>query len=469
MGQTSPWKTRGSRVASLVASLFLAASSSGQSQQADAPMKGALVYGSARDILAIPGADTLDLVPGGRVVGATEVELPRSVIRKLRIRSGDDPDLRQPFFVFGAGPLLENLQQLPPVPGVVFEPLPTVNLEREQSPPSPCGPRCLPGEPGMPGSVTPRVVIPGWTFPPASPATPRPTTPGLSSGSATPSALTTCVIAARNLRDLAQRQPGCFPGMGTEASQCITPLPATAEYKEYQRACNAPAASFNDTNLSQLAVLTREGDSAPFCSALLVTPTLALTAAHCFNKIRVSQARLHSWSEPDVAIRVTLEPGAGAVSIGIDEGIAVLRLHQAVSNAHNSVCFDNPKASDELRVYGYMAALGETTEPWQGHVQSGVFACSAISTSAIQLGPAIERGCYRHNCQAFGGFSGSPIFAPGPSASCQTLVVGMHMGAVGQTGSLCMGADTNSAASGAVLADAIAPLLPAPSAASPHP
>src|SRR6185436_13414483 len=103
-----------------------------------------------------------------------------------------------------------------------------------------------------------------------------------------------------------------------------------------------------------------------------------------------------------------------------------------------------------------------------GHVQSGVFACSAISTSAIQLGPAIESGCYRHNCQAFGGFSGSPIFASRAPADCRTLVVGMHMAAVGQTGALCTGGTTNSAASGDVLAEAVAHLIPTTSSVSLH-
>jgi hypothetical protein len=401
------------------------------------------------------------------VGGATEVKLPQSVIRKLRIRTGEDPDVRQPFFVFGSEPQLQDLKRLSPVPGVVFEPTPTIS-DDQQLPPSPC-PQCLPAEPGMPGSVTPRLLIPGLTFPPLRSAASRPTIPGLSPGNAAASIVTPCALAARKMRDLAQRQPGCFPGMGTEASQCTTPLPATAEYKEYQRVCNAPAASFNDANLSQLAVLVREGDSAPFCSALLVTPTLALTAAHCFNEIRVSQARLNPWSEPDAAITVTFEAGAAAVSAGLEEGIAALRLQRPVSGAHSSVCFDNPRASDELRLYGYMAALGETAEPWPEHVQSGVFACSAISTSAVQLGPAIERGCYRHNCQAFGGFSGSPIFAPQPPANCRTLVVGMHIGAVGQAGALCTGATTNSAASGTVLAEAVASLVTATSPASPRP
>lgn len=257
--------------------------------------------------------------------------------------------------------------------------------------------------------------------------------------------------------------------MGVEASQCSTPLPATADYKEYQRACNAPASSFNDADLSHLAVLAREGNSAPFCSALLVTPTLALTAAHCFNQIRVSEARLKPWSEPDAAITVTFEPRAAAVSTGLEEGVVALRLQREVSAAHSSVCFDNPEASDELRLYGYMAALGETAEPWQQHVQSGAFACSAISTSLIQLRPAIEKGCYRHNCQAFGGFSGSPIFAPRAPAGCQVLVVGMHIGAAGTSGSLCTGASTNSAASGAVLAEAVAAFVPASSSTSPRP
>jgi hypothetical protein len=466
MGKTSPRKTHALGVASLVASLLLAGSSSGQSQRADATVGGALVYGAARDILALPGAGDLDLVPGGRVSGATEVKLPESVIHKLRIRTGEDRDAPQPFFVFGPEPLLQNLQQTP-APGVVFEPPP--NLRPEQLPPSPCGPQCLPAEPGLPGSVPPRVVLPGATFPPARAVTPQPTIPGLSPGSAVSSPAATCAMAARRMRDLAQRQPGCFPGMGAEASQCTTPLPATAEYKAYQRACNAAAASFSDPNLSQLAVLTREGDSAPFCSALLITPTLALTAAHCFNEISVSRVRLHPWSEPDDAIAVGFERGGSAMSTGLEEGIAALRLQRAVSAAHNSVCFDNPRGTDELRLYGYMAALGETADPWQGHVQSGVFACSAISTSAIQLAPAIERGCYRHNCQAFGGFSGSPMFASRAPATCRTLVVGMHVGAVGQTGGLCTGAATNSAVSGSVLADAAAALMPETSSDNSHP
>ena len=465
MDQTSPRNTHALRAVSLIASLFLFASMSSQSQQAEIPVSGLMVYGSARDILALPGAGHLDLVPGGRVSGATEVELPQSVIRKLRIGRGEDPDVRQPFFVFGPEPLLQDLQQLPPAPGVVFEPLLTIDPDDDRLPSSSC-PQCLPGEPGMPGSVPPSLVLPGWTSPSATPTTPQ---PRLTTGSPTASPATACAVAARRVRDLAQRQPGCFPGMGAEASQCTTPLPAIAEYKEYRRACNAPAAAFHDPNLSQLAVLRREGDPAPFCSALLVTPTLAVTAAHCFNDIRVSQARLHPWSEPDAAIEVTFEPGSGAVSEGLDEGITALRLQRAVGAAHSSVCFDNPSASDALRLYGYMAALGETTEPWQTHVQSGVFACSAISTSAIQLRPAIERGCYRHNCQAFGGFSGSPIFAPRAPASCRTLVVGMHMGAVGQTGALCSGATTNSAASGSVLAEAVASLIPVTSSNHPNP
>jgi trypsin len=399
------------------------AQSESTAQPAEVP--GILVNGTARDIRTAAGGNTsnIELVPAGRALGVTRPSLSPDLILRYRLRPGEDDTVRQPFLVFGLdetdSPLL-------------------LNIFHGQSPLQRACPDCLPSEPGQGGSVPARLI------------------PSLANQSSSFN-LDRCKQAARALRIRAQQQPGCFKFSGQRPSSCEAPLAAVGEFEDFTNSCTTAAETVGDANLTQLAALTIDGTGRPFCSALLVSPSLAITAAHCFSTVPVSRARLHAWSAPDQPISVSFEPRvrtAGATAL--EQSVVVLRLHQPAEGAHDSVCFADPKSQAELQLYGYLAPPDDNGSNWKDETKTGAYACSAMDTPSTRLAPALARGCYRHTCQAFGGFSGSPMFESSAPSGCRTLVVGMHVGAAGQSGALCSGDTTNSALAGHVLQDALA-------------
>jgi len=431
----------------------------GHSQQAETPVSGTLVFGSAGDLRARAGDKPIDLVPAGRLNGTTTA-LPPSQIRRLRLGLGVDETTRQPFLVFSQG-IEELLQPRPtaPWPNLIVEDLPPSDLVLPFNPPGQC-PECLPAPLGQPGTIRPVIVAPRRGAGPLLGTG----TPGFTMASAVSDAtlVERCDAAARRGRVRAQGEPQCFPGMGGDPTTCSSLLAAHGVFNEFIRACTTPAAAMSDPNLTQFAVLKKGGaDERPFCSALLVTPTLALTAAHCFRDTPVSETRLYAWGAPDAAIRVALDPVShGGVAAGLDEAVAVLRLDTPAEAAHEAVCFSDPAPPDALRLYGHMAPLLSPDAPWQERVQTGAFACSAFDTPAAPLTTALQRGCYRHSCQALGGFSGAPMFGGAPPDGCRTLVVGMHVGAAGPGGAVCAGQSSNSAIAGHLLRQVVDTISP---------
>jgi hypothetical protein len=436
------WTTLRRLTRLVTVALLPATATAAQSAAGSTEIKGTVVFGTAQEIgeagktLGTP----VSIVPADRIRGRTELYLPPEVIERYRLFQDANDGRRRPFVVFVPGQSPQTVEE-------VFKPYlteaPQMAFQLGVSPlrPGDICPQCLPVAPGQPGAIPP-LLLPQLSNREAAFSLPR------------------CGSAATALRLRAQSQPDCFRSWTIHASSCSAPVAAAAHFAEYVEACTTPAAGINETDLRQLAVITRAGETRPFCMALLVSPSLAITAAHCFTDVPVSAARLRAWSDRDAEIDVEFQGDPNSLPASqLGERAVVLKLKTPARNASDNVCFGDPGRGAPLQLYGYLAPPGETVDAqsdWTKSVRTGAYTCSAVSTPSAALESAITHGrCYRHSCQAFGGFSGAPIFGTSAPNGCGTAVLGMHVAAAGPSGSSCSGAATNSALTGSFLSEAL--------------
>ncbi len=402
-------------------------------RDAHSQVQGAVAVGTSGEIqtaLSQLGVSA-DLVPADRLRDVQEPFLPEELIRAFRLKPGEDSATRRPYIIFAPDTPLQVLADQLLSRGIVVEQLPVRTFVPQL--PQPGCTDCLPVAPGVPGSIPP-FVLPKLQ-------------PQFEAYSASQ-----CAESATMLRGRIQAEPKCYLGTGIDPAYCSAPQAAVGYHGDYTRSCLLTAVHFSDPNLSQYAVLTPVGSNIPFCGALLVSPTLAITSAHCFHNQSTTRVRLRPWTARALEIPVSLHEASGNIASELlNEYPVVLRLSIPAPGAHSEVCFQDPGLTDPLQLFGYLASTTPLPDAdWGDNLRSSPFACSAVSDSATNLVSTLLAGCYRHSCQAFGGFSGSPIFKDGPPPDCSTLVVGMHVGAAGPRTS-CSGGVTNSALTGGLL------------------
>lgn len=399
-----------------------------------------LALGSAkriRDVLNAAGI-TSDLVPAGRLRGVEMPRVPQAAVRAFRLDGSSTDDTRRSFVVLSPDAPPAEIERILKANGIQASTTPdglVSPLLRPHRSDIVC-PECLPVRPDIPGGMTPRLLpqLPEAGFSVAS-----------------------CASAAVALRTRAQQERGCYLNWGVNVSACTTPLTAVAHFERYLDSCTATAGALPDEDLSQLAVLTLAGSPRPFCSALLVSPRMAVTAAHCLAAVTAAEVRLRPWSSPDLEITVDVLGKRAGQALRSPDVPVVLALHADAPGAHDEVCFDDPSGDELLRLYGYLAgkAASSTPQSWAAGVRTGAFTCSPVGTAGAPVRLAMSRAsCYRHSCQAYGGFSGSPIFSQSAASQCRTVVVGMHVGASGPPG-LCTNRDTNTALTGTLVKQAL--------------
>lgn len=408
--------------------------------QEQSTVQATLAFGSAqriREALNAAGM-SVDLVPVGRLFGVGTLEVPADAIRSGRLGPASQDDLLRHFVVVSPDAPPADVERILRAHSITAQTTPDglVSPLLRPRPVDVACPQCLPVRPDVPGGMAPLLL----------PSLPR---AGYTVAS--------CASAAVALRTRAQQERGCYLNWGVDVAACAAPLSAVAHFERYLDTCTTTASTLPDDDLSQLAVLTLAGSSRPFCSALLVSPRMAVTAAHCLAAVVATDVRLRSWGSPDVEISFDVG-SAGPIQARRSPDIpVVLALHADAPGAHADVCFADPSGTDLLRLYGYLAgrpAAGDR-EGWTAGVRTGAFTCSPVGTPGTPVDLAVSRGsCYRHSCQAYGGFSGSPIFSQAGAGQCRTVVVGMHVGASGPQG-LCTNPDTNTALAGTLVGQAV--------------
>ena len=304
----------------------------------------------------------------------------------------------------------------------------------------------------------------------ASAVAPKPTplsSPVLpAAGPALAARIERCQSGARAVRERAQHKPQCFQPAFHPDRPCEAPVDAAASMAAYFDACLLPSSWLEkelrfQEQLGAMAFLMRKGEDQPFCGALLLDASTALTANHCLEVVRAPDARLRTWARPDLELEFTLDQTGPAWADPLRERPLKLRLKAPVAGyTPRRICFDDPQPLEPLDLIGSFPIPAPS---WRDRLSTGVFACSAVRLDGLPLAQRrYEKRCYRHGCQAFGGFSGTPLFGSGPApAGCDLRVVGMHVsGGGGGDGDSCSASDANSALAGSFLADFVGPAVP---------
>jgi len=149
-----------------------------------------------------------------------------------------------------------------------------------------------------------------------------------------------------------------------------------------------------------------EEDNASRCTAIIVSPSKILTAAHCFNEF-VFRARLIAGSESREVIRVVYHPEARFFSDRFEHDIAIAELDSPLSFAIESVTLaPQPQVGEPIYIFGY----GRTTVELDTNFRSeGLFAGTMIVSDISNLFfDALYDGRSANTCR---GDSGGPAYS----------------------------------------------------------
>jgi hypothetical protein len=186
--------------------------------------------------------------------------------------------------------------------------------------------------------------------------------------------------------------------------------------------------------LKLIGVLERANGQA-FCMAGYLGKGTFITARHCREiggaNVFVSLADGSKFRMPLAYIDENLGSGGGT---GSDDVVRFRVASLARDTLAQPLGFAQPTAGNSLRVIGYFAyadpattfrdgSLPKWTDALRATRMHGVNSCRVIDVTPPSRDGGL--GCIQHSCQAFKGFSGSPMLVKNGS---QWMLVGIHTG-----------------------------------------
>lgn len=188
--------------------------------------------------------------------------------------------------------------------------------------------------------------------------------------------------------------------------------------------------------------------SLPHCGALIISPTMAITAHHCVyprgqsEPIPTTELRFRSAAAPSVDVRVSAVlphhlNGSGAYDLPSNDAV-LLRLEGPVPTPA-SICYGDPQTKvTPLRVPSLWPPSLGPTWPQSVRVQPESL-CKALLPGD---------GCFAHTCSTMPGHSGTPVLAADSGTCVGVRVVGLHVDGGSTEGTPCAGPNLNTAMTG---------------------